>query len=73
LRVDAVSAEKITESLDLIAQGREGCPLLLAGGFVTDQLLFPVAKHRRVLEVLGVDGAFPGRRFPRPAGAPPPQ
>ena len=27
LRVDAVSMEKITESLDLIAQGREGCPL----------------------------------------------
>jgi hypothetical protein len=32
LRVDAVSAEKITESLDLIAQGREGCPLLQASG-----------------------------------------
>jgi hypothetical protein len=58
LRVDAVSAEKITESLDLIAQGREGCPLLQASGFVTEQLLFLVAKHRRVLEVLGVDGTL---------------
>jgi hypothetical protein len=58
LRVDAVPAEQITESLDLIAQGREGCPLLLASGFVTEQLLFPVAEHRRVLEVLDVDGAF---------------
>ena len=28
LRVDAASTEKITESFDLIAQGREGCPLL---------------------------------------------
>ena len=28
LGVDAVPAEKVTESLDLIAQGREGCPLL---------------------------------------------
>jgi len=58
LRVDAVPAEQITESLDLIAQGREGCPLLLASGFVTEQLLFPVPEHGRVLEVLGVDGAF---------------
>ena len=58
LRVDAVSTEKITESLDLIAQGREGCPLLQVSGFVADQLLFPVAKHRRVLEVLGIDGAL---------------
>jgi hypothetical protein len=58
LRVDAVPAEQITESLDLIAQGREGCPLLLASGFVTEQLLFPVPEHRRVLEVLDVDDAF---------------
>ncbi len=34
-----MSTEKITESLDLIAQGREGCPLLQASGFVTEQLL----------------------------------
>jgi copper chaperone len=47
-------AEKVTESLDLIAQGREGRPLLQASGFVTEQSLFPVAQHRRVLEVLGV-------------------
>jgi hypothetical protein len=58
LRVDAVPTQKITKSLDLIAQGWEGCPLLQTSGFAAEQLLFPVAKHRRVLEVLGVDGAF---------------
>jgi len=50
--------QKITKSLDFIAQGREGRPLLQTSGFVTEQLLFPVAKHRRILEVLGVDGAL---------------
>ena len=58
LRVDAVPTQKITKSLDLIAQGREGCPLLQTSGFVAEQLLFPVAKHRRILEVLGLDGAL---------------
>ena len=58
LRVDAMTAEKITEPFDLIAQGREGGPLLQASGLAVDQSLFPVAEHRRVLEVLGVDGDF---------------
>ena len=53
-----MSAEKITESLDLIAQRWEGCPLLLARGRGAEQLLFLVAQHGRILEVLGVDGAF---------------
>jgi hypothetical protein len=42
LRADAVSAEKITAPLDLHVQGRQGCPPLLAGGLVAEQLLFPV-------------------------------
>ena len=54
-----MAAEKITEPFDLITQGREGGPLLQASGFVVRQSLFPDAEHRRVLEVLGVDGAFP--------------
>jgi GNAT superfamily N-acetyltransferase len=58
LRIDAMAAEKITESFDLITQGREGGPLLQASGLVVDQPLFPDAEHRRVLEVLGIDGAF---------------
>jgi len=40
LRVDAVPTEKIAEPLDLFAQGRQGCPLLLAGGLVAEQLPF---------------------------------
>jgi hypothetical protein len=32
LRVDAMLAEKVTEPLNLIAQGWKNCPLLLAGG-----------------------------------------
>src|SRR5580692_12410708 len=58
LRVDAMAAEKITEPFDLIAQGREGGPLVQASGLAVDQALFPIAEHRGVLEVLGVDGAF---------------
>src|SRR5215470_3683290 len=58
LRIDAVPAEKIAEPLDLIAQRRKGCPFPLAGGFVVEQLPFPVAQHRRGLEVLGVGGAL---------------
>jgi hypothetical protein len=38
-----VPTEKFTQSLDLIAQGRKGGPLLQASGFVAEQLLFPVA------------------------------
>src|SRR5215469_10462593 len=45
LRVDAVPTKKITEPLDLITQGWEGCPLLQASGLVAEQMLFPVAQH----------------------------
>src|SRR6516164_1816715 len=46
VRVDAMLAQKLTEPLDLIAQGWEGGPLPLAGGPVVLQLPFPVAQCR---------------------------
>ena len=48
------SRSRSTSSL----RGREGGPLLQASGLVIDQSLFPGAEHRRVLEVLRLDGNF---------------
>ena len=39
-----MAAEKIAEPFDLIAQGREGGPLLQASGLAVEQSLFPVAQ-----------------------------
>jgi hypothetical protein len=48
--------------LDLVGQGWKvpvrGCPLLLTGGLLDEQLPFPVAQRCRVLEILGVDGGL---------------
>jgi hypothetical protein len=57
-----VLAEQATKVLDLVGQGWQvpvrGCPLLLAGSLLAEQLLFSVAQRCRVLEVLGVDGGL---------------
>jgi hypothetical protein len=55
-------AEKITKALNLLGQGRQirvrGCPLLLTGGPLAEQLPFPVAQPCSGLEVLCVYGRF---------------
>src|ERR1700759_2099746 len=48
----------MAQGLDFIAQGWEGGPLPLTSGPVVQQLPFPVAQCRRVLEVLGLDGGL---------------
>ena len=59
---DAVLTEKITKALDLLGQGWKvrvrGCPLLLTGGPLAEQLPFPVAQPCGGLEVLCVYGGF---------------
>ena len=48
VRFDAMLAEKTVKVLDLVGQGWQvpdrGCPLLLTGGLLAEQLLFPVAQ-----------------------------
>src|SRR5262252_4629147 len=69
LRFGALLAGQATKLLDLIAellhllgQGRQvrmpGCPLLLAGCFLGEQFLLPVAQRRGPLVVFGVDGGM---------------
>src|SRR5260370_32830152 len=76
--LDAMLAEQGMKALDFLAelaellgQGRQvrvrGCPLLLAGGLLSKQPLFPVAQRRGPLVLLGVRGGRAG-----PAGPPGP-
>jgi hypothetical protein len=67
---DAMLAEQGMKALDFIAElaellgkGRQvrvrGCPLLLARGPLSKQVLFPVAQRRGPLILLGGDGGVP--------------
>ena len=69
MRIGVLLAQKVPKTLDLLTQPVEfvgqGCkvwvgagPLLLAGGFVGEQLPFPVPQRRCALIVLLASGSF---------------